>query len=386
MQQLNIQNLQSLLQKQEGPCLSLYQATHRSHPENAQDPIRYKNLVKQLEQSLDSTYPAKEYQSLLKPFYDLAENLDFWQHTLDGIAVLANADRFEVFHLQRATPDFAVVSDSWHIKPLLRQTQTQDRFQVLCLTRSAIKVFEGNRDALDFVVFDHDFPDTVDKALGTDLTEPYQKVANYGLGPAARPGMAMHHGHGGKNDALEVDVERFFRVVDKAVHEHVSKHSQLPLVLVTLAEYQGVFRKLSNNPYLLEQGVSIDPSALTVDQLRQKVWEIVEPIAAKRVQDTVATFNQQHGTGLANGDLQRTLAAILDGRVETLLIDADKRLAGRIHRDSRQVELLSDFTAPDAEDILDDLAEMVLRRSGQVMVIPTRYMPTDSGVASIYRF
>jgi len=196
----------------------------------------------------------------------------------------------------------------------------------------------------------------------------------------------VHQGPGRKKDAPELSEERMFVVVGKAVDEHESTHSQVPLVLVTLAEYQGVFRKLSNNPYLLEQGVSIDPSALTVDQLRQKVWEIVEPIAAKRVQDTVAKFNQQHGTGLANGDLQRTLAAILDGRVETLLIDADKRVAGRIHRDSRQVELLSDFTAPDAEDILDDLAEMVLRRSGQVMVIPTRYMPTDSGVASIYRF
>lgn len=34
------------------PCLSLYMPTHRSHPENLQDPTRIQNLVKQLEKSL----------------------------------------------------------------------------------------------------------------------------------------------------------------------------------------------------------------------------------------------------------------------------------------------------------------------------------------------
>jgi uncharacterized integral membrane protein len=34
------------------PCLSLFQPTHRDHPDNQQDPIRFKNLVKALEESL----------------------------------------------------------------------------------------------------------------------------------------------------------------------------------------------------------------------------------------------------------------------------------------------------------------------------------------------
>ncbi|CAM5213680.1 hypothetical protein OURE66S_01434 [Oligella ureolytica] len=36
--------------------------------------------------------------------------------------------------------------------------------------------------------------------------------------------------------------------------------------------------------------------------------------------------------------------------------------------------------------MLDDLAEMVLRRGGAVKIIPSLYMRTDSGIASIYRF
>ena len=41
-----------LLSEQEAPCLSIYQPTHRQHPENVQDPIRFRNLVKSLKESL----------------------------------------------------------------------------------------------------------------------------------------------------------------------------------------------------------------------------------------------------------------------------------------------------------------------------------------------
>ena len=34
-----------LLGRHEPPCLSLYQPTHRSHPDRKQDPIRFRNLA-----------------------------------------------------------------------------------------------------------------------------------------------------------------------------------------------------------------------------------------------------------------------------------------------------------------------------------------------------
>lgn len=386
MKQLNVKDLPRLLEKRQAPCLSLYQSTHRSHPENAQDPIRFKNLVKQLEQSLLLSYDTATTQELLKPFRDLEQDTSFWQHTLDGIAVLADKNECNVYQLQRKVPDFAVVADSWHIKPLLRQTQTQDRYQVLCVTRSAIALFEGNRDELDAVMLDADFPDHIDKALGSELTKPYKKVSSYGLGPAAKSGAAMHHGHGGKSEAVEIDIERFFRIVDKSVYDHISKQSQLPLILVTLAEYQGIFRKLSHNAFLLEQGISIDPESLTVEQLRHKTWELMEPLAATRIQELVAKFKQANGTGLASDNLELIVGAILDGRVDTLLIDADEVIAGKIDRENRSIEFSAEFSAADVEDVLDDLGEMVLRRGGTVKVVPKKYMPTDTGAAAIYRF
>ena len=68
-----------LLATHEPPCLSPYQPTHRHHPENQQDPIRFRNLVKAMEQALRRKYPTRQVQPLLAPFEALADH-DFWNH------------------------------------------------------------------------------------------------------------------------------------------------------------------------------------------------------------------------------------------------------------------------------------------------------------------
>jgi hypothetical protein len=40
--------IHELLAVQAEPCISLYMPTHRSHPENDQDPILFKNIYKKL--------------------------------------------------------------------------------------------------------------------------------------------------------------------------------------------------------------------------------------------------------------------------------------------------------------------------------------------------
>lgn len=87
------------------PCLSLYMPTHRSHPENLQDPIHYKNLVKQLEESLLKQYSNVEVKEHLEPFEALSTDAGLWNHTLDGLALLSAPGYFKVIGLQLPIQD-----------------------------------------------------------------------------------------------------------------------------------------------------------------------------------------------------------------------------------------------------------------------------------------
>jgi hypothetical protein len=367
----------------EVPCLSLYQPTHRHHPDNQQDPIRFKNLVKTLEQSLRQNYPSRESRPLLQPFNDLALDRDFWNHTQDGLAVLCAPHLFRIYKLQRPVPELAIVADSFHIKPLLRIVQSADRYQILGLNRGAIRLFEGNRDALDEIDLAPSVPRAIADALGDQLTEPHQTVRS--LGGVGGSSVAMRHGQGSKSDEIAVDLERFFRAVDTAILAQHSRPSGLPLLLAALPEYHGVFRKISRNPFLMADGLKIDPDSISIDDLRKLAWTVIGPGYQDRLTRMIEEFEQSKPRGLVGDHLGQIAFDAVSGRVMTLLVEAERQILGHLDSANGRVEF-ADVNHPQADDLIDDLAELVLNKGGQVVVVPAERMPTATGAAAIYRY
>jgi hypothetical protein len=365
------------------PCVSLYQRTHRRHPENQQDPIRFRNLVKEVTESLRQAHPTADIARLLAPLQSLAEDDGFWQHTLDGLAVFAAPDRVQVLRLQRPVPDLAIAADSFHVKPLRRLLQTTGRYQVLALSRDALRMYEGDRDALDEIELAPAVPRTVTAALGTELTEPHMTVtAHGGAGPGATP---MRHGHGGRSDEVDLDTERFFRAVDRAVTEHYSRASGLPLILAALPEHHSMFRQVSHNPQLVAEGIAINPAAAPLDELRRRAWQAFEPAHRARLEALGGDFRQALAGDRASDRLAEVAEAAAGGRVRTLLVEADRRVPGRLDAGTGRIAP-GEADDPAIDDLLDDLAELVADRGGEVWVLPSGQMPTDTGVAAVYRY
>lgn len=384
--------LRALLAPYDPPCASLYMPTHRHNPDALQDPIRYRNLLRALEDSLRAKYPTRDVRALLGPARELEDDGHFWRHRLDGLAVFASPGAFEVFELARRVPELAVAADSFHLKPLLRHVQSADRFHVLCLDRAQARLFEGDRYVLDEVELPPDFPDTVEKACGAALTEPYlelaEKAAQPGVGLPSGPHSetAARHGHRGKSQATDADTDRFFRAVDRALCRRYSNPAGLPLVLVALPEYHAAFREASSNPHLVPEGVKRHATAFTTTaHLRDAVWQALLPQYRRRLDGLCEAFRTAAARGLASDRLDAVAAAVAGSRVGTLLLDADRLEPGRLDVAAGAVRT-GDFGDPTVGDVLDDLAEEVLRRGGEVVVAPREAMPTATGVAAIYRF
>jgi hypothetical protein len=366
----------------QAPCISIYLPTHRHRPANQQDPIRFRNLLRTAEASLRQKYPALEIQALMQPFEALAIDRSFWNHTLDGLAILGAPGLFRTFRLQRPVRELCVVADSFHVKPLIRIQQSADRYQVLCLNRRQMRLLEGNRDALDEVEPAAGVPATIAEALGEELTEPHLTVASYGMGAGES---AMRHGHGGRKDEVDKDTERYFRAVDRAVLEHHSRPSGLPLMLAAMKEYHATFRRVSRNPFLMSGGLAINPDAASLDQLRAQAWEIVEPLYLQRLSELIEKYRIARSRQLGSDDVSQIAPAAVAGRIDCLLVEADRVVPGRIDPATGKIEP-GDISHPEIDDLLDDLSETVLRAKGEVVVVPKERMPLTTGVAATYRF
>lgn len=360
-------------------CISIYQPTHRHSAGRKEDKIVFKNQIQKIEKSLANKYSKLEIEEILYPLYEIEKDNIFWNHTKDGIAILMNKDDCIVYNLDRPLKELTVVADSFHIKPLIRVFQSADMYYVLGVNRKTFKLFYGNRYGLNEIRFDDDTKVAIEDVLGDQYTDSYLTNASYG-GTGT-----MYHGHGSKKDEIDKDIEKYLRYVDRFVLDNYSNPAKAPLVLAALDEYQGGFRKLTHNRWLLDEGIKKDFESMSLENLRDESWKIVEKIYLDRTRVLIDRFETAKSKGLGGDDLAEIAKRAVENRIEMMLIESDRLLAGKIDLQTGEI-IEKDLDHMDTDDILDDLTELVFVAGGEVVLLPKEKMPTDKGVAAVYRY
>ena len=391
---------------QTGPCLSLYQPTHRNVPDNTVDRPAFRHLVESLEEALATTHPRDEMEDMLRPFHLLADDPHFWEHVRVGLGVLATRGRAHVFLLPRSVPPLAIVTSRFHTLPLVRLLAAVERYNVLALTSREARVYEGLDAGVEAVprrlqplpLGDGPAAEGLilrSEAVTAEIIQPHR--VQTGMGPTGKSTIrSVHGGFRSKQDDIDTDTEIFFRHVDEAVHENVSRHTELPLVLVALPELAAVFRGLSKNRMLLDDYVPHDPSLLSDDDLAARVAPIFDAARRRRIKHALCLFEQARDRGLAGGDLADVARAAVAGKVATLLIETDRFETGRLDRTTGGIEIAGeqprdlsrtgDEPAVQRDDLFGAVAEEVLLHGGGILSLDRTAMPTASGIAAIYRY
>lgn len=372
---------QDMILKEDGPLISLYQPTHHSSPDNIQDPILFRKLLKNVENSLRQVADLAFIESIMKPLYEIKDDKYYWNNTSGGMAVFASKSRCIVYNLQDAVQELTVVADSFHIIPLIKAFQAVTAYQVLSLSRENFALYQGNRFGIEEIKLAADAPRTKQEVLGDQLSEIYLSFGSH----AGSSSPVMYHAYSDAKKEMDKDTEKYFRFVDAFVTETYSKPSKLPLILASLAEYQSEFMSLSKNPHLLKEGIHKSVDALAPDDLVKRASAIVDAKIADKARKLLDSYGEYAAAGRASADLADVVKAACTARVETLFIEADKIIPGKIEPESGQI-VLNDALDPGFDDVLDDLAEMVLMSGGKVKVLDKEQMPGSSGVAAIYRY
>jgi peptide subunit release factor 1 (eRF1) len=376
--------LKELLLEKHEHCISLYIPTHRKHPENQQDVIRFKNLLKELKESLQKKYSEVEVKQLLQPFNLLAQDIPFWNTTKDGLAIFSTGGTLKVIRLHIPVNELVIVAGRYHTKPLRHSLQSLDRFQILSLNLDRIQLFEGNRFAVAEIELNAEIPVTLAEALGEDLSEKRSTVASYG--GTGGQSSTMHHGDGGRKDQIDNDTEKFFRIISIAIDEHYSKSSGLPLILAALPEHHNLFHRVNKNPSVQKDGILLDTKSIANTKLAEMAWETMQPIYLMKLNQVKEKFLQEKENSKGSDSLEEVARAVANGRVETLLLEQNRIISGKIiDAHSGSIEI-GDLNNPEIGDLLDGIAELAAEKGAEVIVIPTENMPTLAGLAAIFRY
>ena len=377
MRLMNTTWLKELLAEHQPPCVSIYTPLYRADPPGHENPRRFREQVEHAQDSLARLYPTRDVRAMVEKLRSVADDSSFWVGDRDALAVFASPDLLRVIDLQRPVDPAVYVADSFHVKPLIRVMQSAQQYHVLTVTQRRVQMFLGTGDLRLEPLDSSNIPQSPDVVSKMRLSHAITANADLRTPDSQYPGEGTAPGMS--------TLDAFMRAVDKAVWENFSRDARLPLVLCADIESHTMFRTVSKNTHLLEDGIRLDPAGIDRERLKKEAWALLEPRFRAEVEKLKDQFMAAQAHEKGSDDLDKVAEAVRFGRVGTLLVDGSRTIAGRVDLDSGKVNP-GDINDPDTDDVLDDLAEMVLKTDGDVLVLPPDMMPSDAGLAAIYRY
>jgi len=77
----------NIIFQNDGPFVWFFQRTHRFSSDNQHDPIVLKNLLREIELSLQDKIDTGIIEKIIRPFYDINRDINFWNNSLDDFAL-----------------------------------------------------------------------------------------------------------------------------------------------------------------------------------------------------------------------------------------------------------------------------------------------------------
>jgi hypothetical protein len=381
-----IDEIKNLIQRSPGLFVSIYLPTHHTGGSDPQDPIRLKNLIRQGEDKLTRAgLRTTEARVMLEPIQRLVGDNMFWRQQSDGLAIFVHNNNYAYYQVPSLMDETVVVTNRFHIKPLLSLLNNCGWYYVLALSRNEIRLlqcteFNSIRVRLEGV------PKNLDEYMQSEVPDARitYHSSTQASGAAVGSASAVQSGEGSKANYDKNTVYQYFEKVNKGVF-NVLKDEKAPLVLTGVDYLLPIYRKANNYNNLIAGGIDGNPETWTDDVLRQQAWKIVKPYFDKSKQEAMAQFNQSAGTGLTSTDIKEIITNAHSGRIRFLFLAKGANQWCTYDATSNDV-ILSQNAQQSDEDLLDLAAFETLAHAGTVYIVDRENVPGNTAMSAVLRY
>lgn len=354
-----------LLQSIRGyPCVSILTPTHRTAPDNLQDPIRIKNLATEANNRLLTEFSQREVGPLSTRIEKLVAELDY-QYMLDGLALYTNHDIARAFTLPFTVRERVVIDPAFATRDLVYALHRLPRYWVLALSEKPTRLFEGVGETL------------------VEVRESGFPMIHTGPGGATKlPG-----GKGISRSARRDDAHRqFFRQIDAGLEE-LAVDDPLPVVVVGVQRYLAFLREVATRPAAIIATLEGNYDKATEHELSQQVWPLVESFLADERKAAIEELGVAAGAQRVVSTVGEVWRIVHEGRGQTLLVEEDYHYPAHVDESGLHIAPADDVSAPGVnDDAVDDIIEMALAKGGHVVFVDPGALAQYQRIALIVRY
>ncbi len=381
---LSIEELKELVEQPQGLCVSIYMPTVQLGSETQQNAVRFKNLIRQAEAKLAAyELPVPDTSEFLQPAIDL-DNDEFWQHQDAGLALFISEGFFRFYCVPIEMIELVVVSNRFHLKPLIPLLGGDDRFYILTLGQRNLRLLEANRYGISREIEIEGLPKDMDDALQYDETaKDQQRRMEGGAGRAGLQG-GSYHGQGADRENVKEDLLQYFHLVDQALHEFF-RNRRAPLILAGVSYLLPIYQEANTYNFIVEEGIQHNVKEQTAQELYAEAWAIVEPQFKANQQKALDYYHESIANGKGSNNLNEVIQGAFYGRVEQLFVPVGVQKWGCFNPDSMELTMHNEAQLGD-EDLLNAAVIQTILHGGTVYAVEPEAVPDQTPVAAVFRY
>lgn len=347
------------------PAISVFLPTHRTHPENNQDSIQLKNLVREVEERLHQELTKREAAGAVKNLAELAEGIDH-EHNLDGLALFASSDFSRCVRLPFSVSARAQIDEAFAVRDLIYAYNRSPHYLVIVFDENHTRLYSAYLDVLEEVKLG-DFP-----------------MSHGGPGGASRLPGGQGVNPSGVRDAHR---REFVRAVDDEI-KAILKIDDSPLFAVGTEDFLADFNTATQHGERMIGSLHGSHGDTDAHSLGALVWPIAREGFARERAKTLSRLDSAIGVGKSASGIVQVWEAASQGRVEMLIAEEGFRQPAIMAPAAGGLPTLAaDATDPRTQDDLVDVAiQLTLKHGGKVFFADPGTMGQHDHVAAVLRF
>jgi Bacterial archaeo-eukaryotic release factor family 3 len=343
------------------PCVTISMNTHRTSPDNLQDIVGLKNLLKEAHDRVINEFGKRPVSDLLEKNDNLEKEIDV-NYNLDSLYIFLSNSTKEIVKSPWPTLQNTVhVSENFAIKPLIKIFNRTEEYLILVLSQSGVRLFHAINDSIAGEIRNDDFPLAKNPHVLTD--------------------------HDKLSDGKKVDnmVREFFNTVDKAVVRVHNKTDMKCVVICTEANYSRLMQ-VADVPSIYLGHASINYNNTANHTIANDAWQIVKEFQKQTRTIAIKEMQEAAGQGKVITDLSEILRAVKEGRGD-LLITYDDYHQSIVMTGEYTFDIVNDVTLPGAiDDISSDIAWEVISKKGRAIFTSQEEIKSLGGIALKVRY
>ena len=363
-------------------CVSIYLRTTPVTPQAQGDPIELKNLARRAAEQLQAAgIDKRSCAAVAEQLDDLVDDNEFWRFQAHSLAIFVTPQNLRTFRLPNALQPLVIVSDRFHVKPLLRSVSFPQSCYVLALAQKSVRVVEVSPDLPSTAIHVAGMPEDAGRAV-----QGAGEASDWPRSPRPRLRASGGAAGGGRIQDAEgqkVLLRQFARQVDKALRPVVTG-SGLPLVLAAAEPLASTYRSVNSYPHLAAAAIEGNPEAITEAQLGERARAVLDGIYRDELTAWRTLFETRANQGRATTDIAQAARAATAGAIDSMLMDIDETLYGRIAEDGAVV--FAEQPTITNYDLVDEIATRVITTGGRVIGVRKAEIPRTAALAAILRY